>query len=290
MTAEPEQPTQASAVESCIRCEYDLTGLPQDGVCPECGVAVSLSRGRSLLLRGADREWLKGVRRGLHDLELAMTIPIIGLGVLLGLVLITIAVNLVFGLADPMVRWPRLVDVVLTGAMASVVVVLVGLHIRGCFYLTWQTHPDYSLDQPTALLARACGMVLLAGPAVTVLFSDEIAGLARGQRAMLFLALQATAMAFFFGYARVLRIYEERTAHAPEDLVKRYLNVRKNLIGVVVLILLTIWPRLLISPAMGFGAPGWDWGFGYLGLTYMFFVGVTARVRRAVDAELGAGA
>ena len=42
----------------CIACGYDLQRLSQDGVCPECGMAIARSLGGNCLAR-ADAGWLK---------------------------------------------------------------------------------------------------------------------------------------------------------------------------------------------------------------------------------------
>lgn len=48
----------------CIACGYDLRELPREGVCPECGLAVSRSENSDQLGR-ADPRWLALVARGL---------------------------------------------------------------------------------------------------------------------------------------------------------------------------------------------------------------------------------
>lgn len=48
----------------CLRCGYELFGLPLDGHCPECGAAVADSmRGR--LLRNAHPDYVRSIDRGL---------------------------------------------------------------------------------------------------------------------------------------------------------------------------------------------------------------------------------
>lgn len=48
----------------CIACGYDLRELPREGVCPECGLAISRSENSDQLAR-ADPKWLAVVARGL---------------------------------------------------------------------------------------------------------------------------------------------------------------------------------------------------------------------------------
>jgi hypothetical protein len=50
----------------CVRCRYNLRGLPPDGRCPECAVAVAASRRRHLW--SAEPRWLSKVRWGLRIL------------------------------------------------------------------------------------------------------------------------------------------------------------------------------------------------------------------------------
>lgn len=47
----------------CVACGYALVGLPLDGVCPECGVAVERSLGERLL-HDADAGYLRELARG----------------------------------------------------------------------------------------------------------------------------------------------------------------------------------------------------------------------------------
>src|SRR5687767_5429673 len=48
----------------CRRCGYNLRGLSEAGLCPECGTAVGLSI-KGDLLRYADPQWLRRVQVGL---------------------------------------------------------------------------------------------------------------------------------------------------------------------------------------------------------------------------------
>jgi hypothetical protein len=60
-------PPGAIAVEvdrPCVRCSYNLRGLPVQGVCPECGTPVEQSL-KGILLRFAAPEYLAAVESGL---------------------------------------------------------------------------------------------------------------------------------------------------------------------------------------------------------------------------------
>ena len=48
---------------TCRRCGYNLRGLLEEGLCPECGTAVVLST-RGDLLRYADPDWVETMARG----------------------------------------------------------------------------------------------------------------------------------------------------------------------------------------------------------------------------------
>jgi hypothetical protein len=48
----------------CVRCGYNLRGLPHDGNCPECGIVVCGSLDPNTL-RFADRAWLRRLSTGL---------------------------------------------------------------------------------------------------------------------------------------------------------------------------------------------------------------------------------
>ncbi|MEO1130980.1 MAG: hypothetical protein AAFX05_14905 [Planctomycetota bacterium] len=65
-----EQPTESPSVGTvqpgvhCIQCGYDLSGLPADGVCPECGLPIERSL-RSNMLIDASPEYVRKLARGL---------------------------------------------------------------------------------------------------------------------------------------------------------------------------------------------------------------------------------
>ncbi len=61
--APPTTPTTLDTSVHCIRCGYDLVGLPINGVCPECGTFVEDSR-RGTLLEHSAPEYLEKLHRG----------------------------------------------------------------------------------------------------------------------------------------------------------------------------------------------------------------------------------
>jgi hypothetical protein len=60
----PDKPLDVVATDrACIRCSYNLRGLPTSGVCPECGTPVELSL-RGYYLAFAAPEYVDSLRRG----------------------------------------------------------------------------------------------------------------------------------------------------------------------------------------------------------------------------------
>lgn len=64
----------------CAKCDYELTGLPQRGKCPECGHKYSLVTGMGTM------EAIDPVDRMISRARRALTLGLAGLGVLLLLV------------------------------------------------------------------------------------------------------------------------------------------------------------------------------------------------------------
>jgi hypothetical protein len=69
MVAPSAQPNAAESAETegrrCIRCDYLLIGLPEDGACPECGTAIARSAAPVDLLRHQNPAWLGRLAEGL---------------------------------------------------------------------------------------------------------------------------------------------------------------------------------------------------------------------------------
>ncbi len=63
-SAEPVRAATLVVDVPCVKCDYNLRGLPGDGRCPECGEAVTSSLRRDRLMF-ADRKWLSRIVRGL---------------------------------------------------------------------------------------------------------------------------------------------------------------------------------------------------------------------------------
>lgn len=70
-----------AADTTCIKCGYNVRGLPAAGRCPECGTPVSRSLGGTLL-RFSDVAWLHKLKRGvdliLYGILLSVIVGIVG--------------------------------------------------------------------------------------------------------------------------------------------------------------------------------------------------------------------
>lgn len=80
MTDFADEPASSSRVVEnetpCRACGYLLRGLPVDGRCPECGLAVEASL-QSDFLRFSDRRWLRTIDRGTRCLYWAASMAIV---------------------------------------------------------------------------------------------------------------------------------------------------------------------------------------------------------------------
>lgn len=66
----------SAAGATCIKCGYDLTGLPQTGACPECGTRVADSL-RGLLLRYSSPEYVAKLHRGVFMVVAAIIVQLL---------------------------------------------------------------------------------------------------------------------------------------------------------------------------------------------------------------------
>lgn len=274
-TAE-KRDASVSRDERCIRCGYDLSGLPDEGACPECGLAVARSRDRSGLLRGADPRWLRLVARGLRDLELAMTI-LFGATVLL---LVLIVAHQV-ALSVWQVRAPKIVEAVVD---VSAVLVLLGVtvaHIRGCVLATLASHGDYSAPAWVRAVVRTCGILLPLSIGGVFVLRSELAAYSGPAKMVIRTAIEINAVAFFFALAALAEHYERRTVAWNTDLRRRHRQVRINLGILIALLVVNAW--IYWIPVLGLliaGVPAL-----LLGAAYVLFASSVARVRAAVEME-----
>jgi hypothetical protein len=59
----------------CVRCDYDLRGLPPDARCPECGLPVRYSDPAHASLRHASPGWLASLSWGARLALVAFLAP-----------------------------------------------------------------------------------------------------------------------------------------------------------------------------------------------------------------------
>jgi hypothetical protein len=264
---------ETAGQDICIRCGYDLAGLKTDGLCPECALPVARSRERVPLLRAADREWLRTVTRGLASLDRALWCLLWLL--LAGVMSIFMLMGLEnSGLPSEIGRWLGLV-----GAAAFVfMLVVAGLwQGRGVWLISVPTHAEYSLPDHIRLCVRVCGIVLPVTGAVTLLQIGP--ALPRSSLIPVHLGCQVNALVYFLALAVGLRYFEERSAGWGAELQRKHRNLRKNLVGLAILVLLFDW-------AAGRGGRG-SWGEVFLGVAYVFFLHSTVgRTLKAVRLEL----
>ena len=65
-----------AADRACVRCGYNLRGLPRAGVCPECSTPVADSL-RTKILKYSSPEYLAKLHRGVFLVQTAIIIQIL---------------------------------------------------------------------------------------------------------------------------------------------------------------------------------------------------------------------
>lgn len=82
----PPPPMTVDRTQPCVKCGYDLRGLPLTGVCPECGSPVEDSL-RGLVLQFASAQYRGKLKRGLslilNGILLQIGLMVLGFGVVL---------------------------------------------------------------------------------------------------------------------------------------------------------------------------------------------------------------
>ena len=76
----------------CKQCGYDLSGLAEDGVCPECGFSIELSLAEDLLEYSAPA-YLKSLHLGVNLILLALTIKFLSFIAALGFAFVASMIN-----------------------------------------------------------------------------------------------------------------------------------------------------------------------------------------------------
>lgn len=262
---------------TCIRCDYDLTGLADDAVCPECALPIRRSRERTRLLRSADSRWLGIIRRGMADLQHAMMILFVSMLLLIALLLLISMLRIRLGGSILGLRYE---DAILV-AVGTVVGVL---HIRGCIRLGIQTHADYAAPKWARAALLTCGLALPVTVVLTLFWSGWLRGLSSSLRLPLFLLFQVNALVFYFALAAILRHFEERTASWSVGDRIRHNALRRNLVIFILIVAVIYWlPRLHPFFLLPIGVS--DWGLLLFGLAYVLLGGTVMRVQGAVATE-----
>jgi hypothetical protein len=275
-------PEPSAALTLCIRCEYDLSGLPAEGACPECALPIERSIERSTLLRDADHPWLGRIHAGLWDLERAIVIPVVLLGTSLLLMLAALILSSVVLGTDSVTSWA----VGVGGGLA--LLAAASLHIRGCIRLGAGTHPDYT---PPAFarvsVAIGGGAVFPALGSLALLGAWTQASLVLLELNLLAIALaQAVGVAFCFGLASVLHTLEHHLPTWSPEIAKRQRNVRKNLYALAI-VLAVSWIAILFGRI---AAPNSSTlgGLFWIGIAYVALHIAIRRTRREVELEIAA--
>lgn len=134
----------------CVGCGYELAGLPEDGVCPECGIEVERSLKGELMLK-ASPGYLAMLHRG----------SVVALAALL-LQVLNLFASVFFGMAFSMMGYGPVVSLLLVFAFVQ-------FGLGGLFLLGWWmlSTPLPSLkDAPQANRARVWVRWLLVASAV----------------------------------------------------------------------------------------------------------------------------
>jgi hypothetical protein len=81
--------------DECYRCGYDLRGIANDGVCPECGLLAERSRRETDELHDSRPQWLRSLSLGIILILIAVVAPIAA----------TVAITLLFPWAINSTGW-----------------------------------------------------------------------------------------------------------------------------------------------------------------------------------------
>lgn len=265
--------TAPASPDVCLSCGYDLTGLADNMPCPECAFPIARSRERSPLLRTADPAWLARIHRGLLNYTWSATAL---LGCYIGALALVLISEAIGTARHGILSWLMKSPVLLALAYAAV------LHAAACVRLGAATYGGFSLGPAARAALRAGGLLIpwcvayTAAGLVQAVGSPTVIGLIHA-------AFQFTASAFLFALAAILRNLESRTPAWSPALRRRHTNVRKNLIGALIILGFVYW---LPAVRRGFSAGVSDWGIALFAIAYVCMASAVSRVRTAVALEL----
>jgi hypothetical protein len=261
--------------QTCVRCAYPLQGLAPGAPCPECGFPADASGERTMQLRSADPDWVESLAGGMHDLCLA--IWILG-GGMVAVLVISLLIESLLGLNMGLLSNGGIGDYVLLAIAAAAM----ALHIRGCVRLWRWGHPEFAAAPWVRWVILLCGSAVPVLAGLQFVIVEQLIASGRSVSwAYMFLA-QVVILAWFFALAAALEHYEKRTMLWTDGMAQRHRNVRKNLYGLIIVLLMAFWYR------GGMGATG-DPGLTLFGLAYLFMTFALVRVRDGIEEELVTG-
>lgn len=265
----------------CLSCGYELGGLAAGALCPECAFPVARSLERSRLIRTADPAWVARVHCALGRLSWAMrTVLWFGCGVI-AVGLIGTVIEYVVGLRPSAVNTVESVVAVLA---FLVLCAAAGLHVSGCLGLSAGTFGGFAAGPIPRNCLRIAGLLFPLCAGYTLLLGKAMGSLPPWGVGVLRASFQAVSLAQLLALAAVLEALERGTASWNEALRQRHRNVRKNLYGLAVLIVLIFW-----SPVGSRGVAGGSWGESVFALAYLLMLIPVGRVRQSVGLERAIG-
>lgn len=275
MPADAASETATGRGGVCVSCGYDLTGLPDSGVCPECALPVARSRARPTLLRGADPAWLARTHRGLSLTVAAMRVLLWMIVTLLGALLLALVLGYLGADLDDVFGSTAFVIIYAGARLAATI-----LHIRGTWLLTGDTFDGYAPSLRARAATRWAGILLPFCAGYGLMLGGSIAAMPRVAQLAVIVGFQLIATAYLIGLACCLEALQRRTPGWSPDHAKRYRNVRKNIYGVLIL------TALIYAMIPGPGRSPGDWGVGWFGLAYVLMCSAVTDVRDAAALEL----